>query len=90
MEKHLKPYITWDPFEGGLFAWCHLPEGVDMRDFCNKAVERKVCVVPGTAFLTDENDPCDAFRINFSTPTDEQLQKGITVLGELIRDILKK
>ena len=89
MEKHLLPYITWDSFDGGLFAWCHLPEGVDMMDFCKKAVERKVCVVPGSAFLADENEPCDAFRINFSTPTDEQLIKGITVLGELIRDIIE-
>lgn len=87
MEEHLSPYITWDPFDGGLFAWCHLPEGVDMLDFCQKALERKVCVVPGTAFLADENDPCDAFRINFSTPTDEQLIQGIKVLGQLIRDI---
>ncbi len=88
MEKNLAPYITWDNFDGGLFAWCHLPEGVDMPDFCMKAVERKVCVVPGTAFLTDESEKCDAFRINFSTPTDEQLVKGIEILGGLIRDIL--
>lgn len=90
MEKNLKPYITWDDFSGGLFTWCHLPEGVDMIDFCNKAVERKVCVVPGNAFLCDESEVCDAFRINFSTPTDEQLKKGIEVLGELIRDIMEE
>lgn len=88
MEKHLSPNITWDDFSGGLFAWCHLPAGIDMMDFCRRAVQRKVCVVPGTAFLADESQPCDAFRINFSTPTDEQLTKGITVLGELIRDMI--
>lgn len=90
MEKHLAPYITWDPFNGGLFAWCHLPKGVDMKEFVQKALEKKVCVVPGTAFLTDENEPCDAFRINFSTPTDEQLTKGITLLGETIREMVEK
>lgn len=90
MEKHLAPYITWDPFNGGLFAWCHLPKGVDMQEFVQKALEKKVCVVPGTAFLTDETEPCDAFRINFSTPTDEQLTKGITLLGETIREMLNK
>ena len=90
MEKHLAPYITWDPFNGGLFAWCHLPKGVDMMEFVQKALEKKVCVVPGTAFLTDENEPCDAFRINFSTPTDEQLTKGITLLGETIREMAEK
>ena len=88
MEKNLAPHITWDPFDGGLFAWCHLPAGVDMQAFVQKALEKKVCVVPGTAFLTDENEPCDAFRINFSTPTDEQLQKGIELLGEAIREML--
>ncbi len=90
MEKNLSPYITWDNFDGGLFAWCHLPEGVDMQDFCMKAVERKVCVVPGTAFLTDSTEKCDAFRINFSTPTDEQLVKGIEILGGLIKDIMNE
>ena len=88
MEKNLAPHITWDLFDGGLFAWCHLPAGVDMQAFVQKALEKKVCVVPGTAFLTDENDPCDAFRINFSTPTDEQLQKGIELLGEAVREML--
>ncbi len=88
MEKNLAPHITWDPFDGGLFAWCHLPAGVDMQAFVQKALEKKVCVVPGTAFLTDENEPCDAFRINFSTPTDEQLQKGIELLGEAVREML--
>ena len=59
-----------------------------MQAFVQKALEKKVCVVPGTAFLTDENEPCDAFRINFSTPTDEQLQKGIELLGEAVREML--
>ena len=88
MEQHLAPHITWDDFNGGLFAWCHLPKGVDMMTFVQKALEKKVCVVPGTAFLTSENEPCDAFRINFSTPTDEQLTKGIALLGETIREII--
>lgn len=89
MEEHLLPHITWDPFDGGLFAWCHLPKGVDMQAFVQKALEKKVCVVPGTAFLTNESEPCDAFRINFSTPTDEQLTRGITLLGEAIREMLE-
>ena len=88
MEKHLAPHITWDPFDGGLFAWCHLPKSVDMMAFVQKALEKKVCVVPGTAFLTGENEPCDAFRINFSTPTDEQLTRGIELLGETIREMI--
>jgi len=88
MEEHFKPLITWNEFEGGLFAWCTLPEGVDMLDFVKRGTERKVCVVPGTAFLTDESEACQAFRINFSTPTDEQLREGIRILGEIVREMV--
>lgn len=85
METHFKPKgITWNDFEGGLFAWCTLPEGTDMDDYVQKALDKKVCIVPGSAFMTDENEKCSSFRINFSTPTDEQLEKGIEILGSLI------
>ncbi len=89
LDKYLAPKITYNPIEGGLFIWCNLPDGIDMQDFCKQAVLRKVCVVPGNAFLTDENDPCQSFRINFSTPTDENLLKGIQILGELANDMIK-
>ena len=88
MERYFTPAgITWRPFEGGLFAWCELPAGIDMLDFVKRAMERKVAVVPGTAFLTDDTQPCSAFRINFSTPTDEQLREGVRRLGELCREM---
>lgn len=83
LDKHLAPKITYDKIDGGLFIWCKLPENVDMLEFCKTAVLNKVCVVPGNAFLTDENEKTNAFRINFSTPTDEQLEKGIKILGEV-------
>ena len=89
LDKYLVPNkITYQPIEGGLFSWCQLPEGADMNDFCKQAVLRKVCVVPGNAFLTDEKEQSSSFRINFSTPTDEQLEKGIRILGELAKEIL--
>lgn len=87
MEEHFAPLITWSRFEGGLFAWCQLPEGMDMLDFVKRGTQRKVCVVPGTAFLTDESEGCQAFRINFSTPTDEQLREGVKILGEIVREM---
>ncbi len=83
LDKYCAPAITYNKIDGGLFIWCDLPKDVDMPQFCNTAVLNKVCVVPGNAFLTDENDECHSFRINFSTPTDEQLEKGIKILGKL-------
>ena len=84
MDKHLDHAITWTKPEGGLFIWATLPDGVDMADYCTRAVrEYKVAVVPGTAFLTDESQTTQAFRLNYSTPSDEDIVKGIALLGKL-------
>nr|WP_317413493.1 PLP-dependent aminotransferase family protein [uncultured Solibaculum sp.] len=83
MKQHLPGSVTWNEPEGGLFIWCTLPEGTDMLGFCKEAVETyRVAVVPGTAFLTDESAPCSSFRLNFSTPTDQQLVEGMEKLGK--------
>lgn len=92
LEKHLVPAgITYQPISGGLFFWCRLPDGVDMPDFCTKAVrEHKVAVVPGNAFLTDDTEACQAFRINFSTPTDEAMRLGMERLGKFAAEYIKR
>ena len=87
LDRYCAPEITYDKIDGGLFIWCKLPDGVDMLDYVKKAIENKVCVVPGNAFLTDETESSSGFRINFSTPTDEQLEKGIKALGALIKKL---
>lgn len=87
LDQHLAPYITYDKIDGGLFIMCKLPDNINMLDFCKEAVKRKVCVVPGNAFLTDETEECHTFRVNFSTPTDQQLEKGVKILGELIKEL---
>ena len=48
---------------------------------------RKVAVVPGNAFLTDDTMPTTSFRMNFSTPTDEQLVEGCKILGALTHEM---
>ena len=83
LDKYCAPAISYHRIDGGLFIWCDLPESIDMQEFCKQAIKNKVCVVPGNAFLTDEASPCNSFRINFSTPTDDQLKKGIEILGKL-------
>lgn len=90
MDKYLVPMgITYAKITGGLFTMCTLPDYVDMQEFCKDAVKNKVCVVPGNAFLTDESEECHTFRVNFSTPTDEQLEKGIKLLAKTAEKYIK-
>jgi 2-aminoadipate transaminase len=89
LEKYLPSEIGFTKPEGGLFLWCTLPEGVDMNAFVKRAIEYKVAVVPGTTFNCDVNASSRCFRLNYSTPSDEQIVEGCRRLGEVARDMLK-
>lgn len=89
MRQHFSKKIRWEEPEGGLFIWCTLPEDCDMPAFCKRAVsEYKIAVVPGNAFLVDETQPSSSIRLNFSTPPDDQIVKGIRILGDMTREML--
>lgn len=89
LKSELPEFVSLTNPQGGLFIWATLPERFDMNSFCKEAVLRKVAVVPGNAFTADENAVSQSFRLNFSTPTDEQIDKGVALLGAAARDILK-
>ena len=78
-------FVSYEKVQGGLFIWCKLPESVDMPAFCKQAVLNKVAVVPGNAFLPDESQTSHCFRLNFSTPSDQQLYKGMEILADTLR-----
>jgi len=91
MDSTFSKKIKYNKPEGGLFIWCTLPDDCDMNEFCQKAVkDYKIALVPGNAFLIDENEKTTSFRMNFSTPTDEQLEKGTKILGAMSRELLDK
>ncbi len=81
LNQHMSGKLTYHKPEGGLFLWCELPPEVTMLDYCKQAADKGVAVVPGTAFLVDESAPCNSIRLNFSTPSDEQIIRGIEILS---------
>ncbi len=89
IDEHLVPAgITYHKPEGGLFVWCQLPDGVDMADFCTKAVkEHKVAVVPGSAFQVN-GEHLQCFRLNYSTPTNEAMREGVARLGAFAKEYI--
>ncbi len=89
MEETFSKKVHFSKPEGGLFIWCTLPSDCDMNAFCTKAVQDyKIAVVPGNAFLIDEAEKSTSFRMNFSTPTDEQIIRGTQILGAMTKDVL--
>lgn len=87
MDKYLSDYLTYIRPEGGLFVWARLNSGIDMLEFVKRASANGVSVVPGTAFLVDASQPCDYIRLNFSTPSDEDIVRGIQILAETAKEM---
>ena len=75
--------------EGGLFTWVELPEHINTRDLMVKAVENKVAFVPGGSFFPS-GDKENAMRINYSNMPEDKIVEGITRLGALLREEMKK
>lgn len=87
IDAELSDFLTYERPEGGLFVWAKLNDGIDMLGFCKKASAAGVSVVPGNAFLADGDAPCQYIRMNFSTPSDEGIVKGVKILGEVARSL---
>lgn len=88
IEKYFPDCVKYTKPEGGIFLWCTLPEGVDAKPIFEKAVERKVAFVPGSTCMVDLEAPCNCFRLNYSTASNEDIEKGIKILGDLLKEEL--
>ena len=89
LDKYMDKRVTWTHPDGGLFLWCSLPEGYDSLDFARKAAEMGVAFVPGCSFMVKDDEPCPAFRLNYSTPSKENIERGIQILAEAVKEYLK-
>jgi Transcriptional regulators containing a DNA-binding HTH domain and an aminotransferase domain (MocR family) and their eukaryotic orthologs len=89
MDKRFDKRVSFTRPRGGLFIWGVLPEGYPSLELCAITQRHKLAIVPGMAFETTEDPNSRGFRLNFSVPTDEQIIKGIALLGESIDEYLK-
>ena len=90
LDENMPKEITFTRPEGGLFLWATLPDGVNEKEFVQNAIKRKVAVVPGETFNCDTTAPSQSFRLNYSTPSDEEIVAGCRALGETAREMLGK
>lgn len=86
LDEYCGGFISYVKPQGGLFIWAKLPENVDMLEYVNKLLKRNVAVVPGTAFMVDDTAPCSYIRLNFSTPSDADIIKGVKIMGEIAEE----
>lgn len=79
--------IQWIPVVGGMFLWITLPNSINMQEVVERLLNKKVAVVPGNIFYVDQSKECSNIRLNFSTPSEKELELAIELLAEVIRDM---
>lgn len=84
LKKHMPRGVKWTKPEGGLFLWVKLPKNLSANELFPKAVEEKVAYVIGSAFHCDGKGQ-NTMRLNFSFPTEEQIEEGVRRLANVIR-----
>ena len=90
MEKCFpKGKVKWVVPKGGIFLWCECPDITDINPVVDKALEKKVAIVPGWNFAIDMNEPSNMFRLNYSSATPEKIEEGIKRLGEALCEVLR-
>ncbi len=90
LDTYMPKEVSYTRPDGGLFVWLTLPENIDLSEYVSRCLERKVAVVPGTAFTPDENEISHSFRITYSTPTDTQLTEGVKILSEVAKQMINE
>jgi 2-aminoadipate transaminase len=79
--------LTWNRPVGGMFLWVQLPQGLKAIPLLDKAVEKGVAFVPGSAFYAEGADE-STLRLSFVTATVDQINTGMSALAAAIRESL--
>lgn len=82
LEQHLGDWADWQKPPGGLFFWLRLQRHCDTRQLLTKAIDRGLAFMPGEPFFAGAAECC--VRLNFSHADEQQAERGIRILRELL------
>jgi 2-aminoadipate transaminase len=86
LETHMPdhPDICWTRPDGGLFLWVTLPDSLDVDHLFYQALEENVAYVAGSGFYTDDGGRT-SMRLNFSYPSEKEIEEGVKRLSRVIK-----
>jgi 2-aminoadipate transaminase len=84
LQRHLGHLATWRIPPGGLFFWLTLMRQMDTRILLPEAIRRGVAFMPGEPFYPELPESCGALRLNFSHAGQERIERGLSILAELL------
>ena len=89
IEKYLPAGVSCTHPEGGMFLWVTLPEGIKGVDIQRAAIKKGLAVCAGDPFYEYERN-VPHLRLNFSNGSDEVIDRGIHILGDVMHELLAR
>ena len=83
LDKHVAGKAVYTRPEGGLFIWVTV-EGGNGDDIAKRALNNKLAVVTGSSFNPIQGGYSPSVRLNYSTPSDEQIVEGVKRLAAVL------
>ena len=81
--EYFPPSCTWTEPKGGMMIWMKLPDGTNTWDVLDKSIEKGVKYNPGPIFRADRGGG-NYLRLTFSHHTPDEIEKGISILAEVL------
>jgi len=69
--------------EGGYFLWVELNKEINTMELFHKAVKKKISIIPGPIFTT-ENKYQNCLRISCGSPITQKTEYGIKTIADMI------
>ena len=88
MDEHFPASVTHTCPQGGLFLFCTMPEQYDSKEVMQKVLEKGVAFVPGATTMVDDKAKYSTFRMNYSTASEEEIKKGVKILGDVLKEVV--
>ena len=88
LQAHLPAGCRWQTPVGGMFFWLELPPALNATALLPRAVEAGVAYVPGATFFASGGRE-NTLRLSFVTVPPETIERGVTLLAEVLAQALK-
>jgi len=86
VKNYFPENIRFNEPEGGFFLWITFPDYVNTEKLLFMSLKRGVAFIPGHLFYADKSI-YNSLRINYSSVTEEELVRGLEILGSLCKEV---
>lgn len=88
LEEHMPDGTRWTVPQGGFFIWMDLPNGVTCSAVAQAAQAGGVGVGQGSMFYANGGGE-HQLRLSYSFNDDDEIRRGVSILGEIVRDQIR-